>query len=150
MTSAQTKALQSAQADPLPVLIAQVTEQLRGSVGFRTPALLDATAGTLPPNLVPDAIGEIIRRLKMRLNKTLNDDERIAASGYRKLLAALNAGEWPVDAPLNSMPATAQPVTIITGASAGIGAALAPEYFPRLRSAPTAEIHGTSLEFFVE
>jgi len=128
ITTAQTTALQPGQSDPLPELIAEVTAKVRNAIGFKTQGVLDATATTVPPSLVPDCARYIVRQLKGRLNKELTKKEEQDAADWRTMLGKLTTGEWPVEAPLNPVEPTAQP-------AAGMGVSVV------TRSRPQAQRH---------
>ncbi len=108
ITAARTLALQAGQADPLPVLISSVTLKVRNAIGFKNSAQLDADTTTIPPSLSTDCALWIIRELKGRLNKDLNEKEKADQIDWRMLLRELNAGEKAVETPLNAIASTAQ------------------------------------------
>jgi hypothetical protein len=108
VTSVQAKAAAAGQSDPTPTMIANVTAEIRGMIGFRSPQLLDATTTTVPPNLKSLAVDKIGRMLKLWLNVTLTEGELADERIYQKRLEDLRDGKWPVDVPINAAPPTAQ------------------------------------------
>lgn len=105
------KALGQNQADPLPALIQDTIDELRGCIGFKRATLLDSDTTKLAPNLKPLAIDKIARRMGKRLERTLTETERDEEKIYQKRLEQIKDGEWPVDAPdtETSAETTAQP-----------------------------------------
>lgn len=102
------KVREPGQRDPLAGLIDGVVGELRGCIGFKSPAKLSATAGTLPPNLIYLAKEKICRVMKARIAMALTDAERDDEKTYQTRLTQLRDGEWPVDLPSDPQDATAQ------------------------------------------
>ena len=102
------KATSVGQPDPVPVAIAKIVEEIRGCIGFKSPALLDADTATIAPNLVELCVQKVARTLMPRVGRSLTEDERADEKTYQRRLEQLKDGEWPVDLPENSTAATAQ------------------------------------------
>lgn len=98
----QTTALATGQSDPVPAIISQVTEELLGVMGFSGRYTMDASYGTVSPNVIPPnlkdmAVEKICRKLKGRLNMPYTESEREDEREYQKRLNLLREGRWPVD-----------------------------------------------------
>lgn len=102
------KALAIGQPDPLPKLIQDTIDEIRGCIGFKSPTKLDADETKLARNLKPLTIGKIAREMVLRLGRTWSDTDDKAESTYQKRLEQLRDGDWPVDAPDTAIAATAQ------------------------------------------
>lgn len=97
--TARTKALAEGQTDPVPRLIQNVVDELRGCIAFSGRTPLETNPATLPGSLKEIALQKIGRALKARLLQPLTDDEKAAESLYQKRLEQLTRAEWPVDTP---------------------------------------------------
>ncbi|MBI5693661.1 MAG: hypothetical protein HZC55_26590 [Verrucomicrobia bacterium] len=93
------EALAAGQTDPLPRIVAEVTNEIRGAIAFSGRYLLDADAAALPNSLKEIAVKKAVRVLKGRLQQPLDKDEERDAEVYEARLKALVRGEWPVDEP---------------------------------------------------
>lgn len=93
------KALAVNQPDPLPKLIQDTIDEIRGCIGFKSAALLDSDVAKIARNLKPLAIDKIARRMVARIGRSLSDSERDEEKVYQRRLEDLKNGEWPVDAP---------------------------------------------------
>jgi hypothetical protein len=99
ISAVQTTSLASGQGDPIPALISQIVEELRGAIGFSGKYGVSETEGTIPPNLKDMAVQKIVRICKRRLEQTLNQDDRDDEASYQKRLDYIRRGEWPIDQP---------------------------------------------------
>lgn len=99
IAAVQTTCLASGQSDPVPALIGQIVEEIRGAIGFSGKYGVSATEGTIPPNLKDMAVQKIVRICKRRLEQTLNQDDRDDEANYQKRLDLIRRGEWPIDQP---------------------------------------------------
>ncbi len=95
----RTEALGAGQTDPMPAIIADVTNQIRKAIGFSGLYTLDATATTVPNSLKEIAVKKITREMKGRLLLSLSDDEVRDDKIYESRLADLNKHAWPIDEP---------------------------------------------------
>ncbi len=98
----QTTALAPGQSDPVPAVISQVTEEILGVMGFSGRYTMDASYGTVTPNVIPPnlkdlAVEKIARKLKGRLNMALTNQELDEERTYQHRISALREGRWPVD-----------------------------------------------------
>lgn len=98
----QSTALATGQTNPVPAIIDQVTEEILGIIGFSGRVVMDASYGTvspnvLPPNLKDMAVEKICRKLKGRLDMPLTEQERQDEKDYNQRLNLLREGKWPVD-----------------------------------------------------
>lgn len=106
VTAFQSTALASGQPDPTGPVIAQVSDEILGSVGYSGRYTMDASQGTVVPNLLPPnlkdmAVKKIVRILRGRLNLTLMPDQIQDERTYQSILLQLRKGEYPVDATNN-------------------------------------------------
>lgn len=94
------------QTDPTTQVIADISAEILGAVGFSGRYTMDASQGLLvpdliPPNLKPFCVAKVVRlmrqRLEMDLKAAMIEDERT----YQRVLSALRAGQYPVDATNN-------------------------------------------------
>lgn len=102
VTGFATTALATGQTNPIPAIIDQVTEEILGLIGFSGRYVLDASYGTvspnvLPPNLKDMAVEKICRKLKGRLDMPLTESEREDERAYDKRLMLIREGKWPID-----------------------------------------------------
>lgn len=108
ITAVQTTVLGSGQPDPIPFLISQVVQEIRGAIGFSGKFPLDGDSDdSLPPNLKDMAVQKICRVAKGRVNMALNETERQDESVYQTRLKMILDGKYPIDIPDN--PATVNP-----------------------------------------
>lgn len=94
--------LASGQSSPVPSIIAQVTEEILGVMGFSGRYTMDASYGTVSPNVLPPnlkqlAVDKICRILKGRLQMPLLAQETEEENVYQRRLVDLREGRWPVD-----------------------------------------------------
>ena len=99
ITAVQTTCLAAGQPDPIPELIANATEEVRGAMGFSGKYMLSATLNSLPPNLVDMVVQRIVRLCKRRLEQPLTQDERDDEKQFQDKLGKLMAGKWPIANP---------------------------------------------------
>lgn len=93
------EALAVGQTDPMPRIITEVTNALRGAIAFSGRYTLDADATKIPNGLKEEAVKKIVRVMKGRLEMPLSEDEKRDDEIYEARLKALVKGEWPVDEP---------------------------------------------------
>lgn len=93
------EALRIGQTDPMPRIIAEVTNEIRGAIEFSGRYQTDADTTTLPKGLKEIAVKKITRVMKGRLLQALSDDEKADAKVYEDRLKALIDFRWPVDKP---------------------------------------------------
>lgn len=100
----QTTALAPGQPDPVPVIIAQVTEEIIGSIGFSGRYTMDASYGSVNPNVIPPnlkdlAVEKICRKLKGRFTGSvgLTTDEREDEKDYERKMSLIRDGRYPID-----------------------------------------------------
>lgn len=102
ITAVQTTVLAAGQPDPIPFLIAQVVQEIRGMIGFSGKFPLDGDSDdSLPPNLKDMAVQKICRVAKGRVNMPLNETERQDESVYQARLKMISEGRFPIDIPDN-------------------------------------------------
>jgi hypothetical protein len=94
--------LASGQSSPVPAIISDATEEILGVIGFSGRYAMDASYGTVSPNVIPPnlksmVVENICRLLKKRLNMALLAQEVEDERNYQSRLRDLRAGEWPVD-----------------------------------------------------
>lgn len=99
VTALREEALGDTQGDPMPGIIAEVTNELRGAIAFSGRYELDAAAAAVPKSLREMVAKKIVRVMKGRLGQALAKDEERDADTYESRLKSLVKGEWPVDAP---------------------------------------------------
>ena len=109
IAAVQGNALATGQADPIPVLLSQVIEEIRGAIGYSGKYQVSTTASTIPPNLKDMAVQKAVRICKRRLEQMLSSEEATDETSYQSRLKDLIRGAWPVDAPDD--PLTANPST---------------------------------------
>jgi hypothetical protein len=125
------EALAAGQTDPMPRIIAEVTNEVRNAIAFSGRYVLDATTTAIPNGLKEIAVKKVVRVMKGRLQQALDKDEERDADTYESRLKALVKGEWPVDeadVPLNPLP--------VQGASAS------PRITPKCRRFTRADQEG--------
>lgn len=98
----QQTALASGQTSPVPRIIADASEEVLGAIGFSGRYLMDASYGTVTPNVIPPnlkrmVVEKICRIFKGRLNMALLPQEVEEERVYQDRLSDLIAGKWPVD-----------------------------------------------------
>ncbi len=98
----QTTALAAGQSDPVPAIISQVVEEILGCIGFSGRYTMDASYGTLSPNVLPPnlkdlAVEKICRKLKGRLNMPYTQSEQDDEKQYNARLNLIREGRWPID-----------------------------------------------------
>lgn len=107
VTALREEALAVGQTDPMPRIIADVTNEIRDAIGFSGRYTLDANPAALPNGLKEIAVKKVVRDMKGRLQQALDKDEETDAEIYEARLKALVKGEWPVgdpDTPLSPAP----------------------------------------------
>ena len=98
----QSTALASGQTDPTAPIIADATEEVLGVMGYSGRYTMDASYGTVSPNVIPPnlkrlVVEKICRIFKGRLNMALLPQEVDDERTYQIRLADLRVGRWPVD-----------------------------------------------------
>lgn len=98
----QSTATAVGQTDPITPVIAQVSDEVIGAIGFSGRYLTDATQGTLVPNLIPPnlkdmVVMKVVRKMRGRLNMILLPDQIQDEQTYQRTLSALRKGEYPID-----------------------------------------------------
>ncbi|MEM1057922.1 MAG: hypothetical protein AAGK14_01630 [Verrucomicrobiota bacterium] len=94
----RTKATADGQADPLPAVIAQVTDLVRGHVGICGRNRLGAGA-TIPGKLLAPSLDLIAERLPRRVGLDLTEGRTEAADRAYRVLEAVARCEFAVEAP---------------------------------------------------
>jgi hypothetical protein len=90
----QSEALGSNQTDPLPTIIADVTARIRAEVSGNSANTLDATDGTIPPELRGAAMALIVEAAQARIPVLkMSADQIRLANAARALLKRVAAGE---------------------------------------------------------
>lgn len=102
----QSTALAAGQPDPTAQVIADVSDEILGSIGFSGRYTMDASQGTVFPNVIPPnlknmAVKKICRLMKGRLEMPLRTDEIEEGRTYERTLDALRRGAFPIDATNN-------------------------------------------------
>lgn len=102
----QSTALAMGQADPTPQAIADITDQILGSIGFSGRYTMDASQGTVFPNVIPPnlknmAVRAVCRFMKGRLEMPLRADETEDGRTFERTLQLLRDGRFPIDATSN-------------------------------------------------
>lgn len=88
LTAFKTAALSPGQSNPLPEIISQVTDEIRGYVAACAHNTLDA-AGTVPPRLLAPALNMIRYRLATRLPGMKGLIDELRQKEYNDALAVL-------------------------------------------------------------
>lgn len=106
VTAFQTSALASGQADPTGKVINDVTQEILGAVGFSGRYTMDASQGTvvpdvLPPNLLNMAVAKVCRKMRGRLEMPLMPDQIEDERTFQRTLQLLRDGRYPVTATSN-------------------------------------------------
>lgn len=107
VTALREEALAVGQTDPMPRIIADVTNEIRDAIGFSGRYTLDANPAALPNGLKEMAVKKVVRDMKGRLQQPLDKDDERDAEVYESRLKSLVKGEWPVgepDTPLSPVP----------------------------------------------
>lgn len=99
LEAARTAAIATGQADPLPLVIAQVVNQVRGSVGASGRYRLGAD-GTIPSKLEAAALDLLAVRLLGRLDLEISDAKRTLYKTAEDTLRAVAAGNFDIEEPL--------------------------------------------------
>jgi hypothetical protein len=108
----RTAALAEGQTDPMPRIIQDVVDQIRGAIGLCPATALDADTTRVPKTLKEKAVAKVCRQLKKRLMMGLTEDERAEETRWDSMLEKLATGKYPVDKtdnPISTPPV--QPVT---------------------------------------
>ncbi len=95
-------ALATGQTDRVTPLISNTTEEIIGAIGFSGKYTMDASYGSLTPNVIPPnlkdlAVEKIIRRLKLVLNMALLQQETDDERNYNRILSLIREGRYPID-----------------------------------------------------
>ena len=98
----QGTALASGQPDPTTQVIADTSDEIIGAIGFSGRYVMDASQGTLTPNVIPPnlknfCVKKVVRTLRGRLNMTIMPDQIQDEQTYQKTLGLLREGRFPVD-----------------------------------------------------
>jgi hypothetical protein len=119
----RTEALASGQSDPMPRIMVEITNELRGAIAFSGRYQIDATTTALPNTLKETAVKKVIRVMKSRLELGYTKAEEEDSAIYEQRLKALIEYRWPVDEPdVPLVPVTTQQVSAL------------PSITPRVRS----------------
>lgn len=95
----QSEALGSGQSDPLPTLIADVTEYIRAEIRGNSGNDVDSAEGAIPPELRSAAIALIVEAAQARLPALeLSDDQVRLANAARALLKRVASGDVAIEA----------------------------------------------------
>ena len=106
VTAFDSTALGPGQSSRTSVAIQKCTAELLGAVGYSGRVIMDASQGTVtpdvvPPNLFDYLVEKICRQLERALNKPWTDEEKQDERTYQNMLNSLRKGEFPVDATNN-------------------------------------------------
>jgi hypothetical protein len=106
VTAFQTTALASGQSDPTGRVIANISDEILGSIGFSGRYTMDASQGTVTPNVIPPnlkdlCVKKVCRVLKGRLNMVLLPDQTQDERTYQSTLLQLREGRFPINATSN-------------------------------------------------
>lgn len=106
VTAFQSTALGPNQPDPTGQVIADVSDEILGAVGFSGRYTMDASQGNTTPNVIPPnlktmAVRKIVRLMRGRLEMTLLPDQIEDERTYQRTLGLLRDGRFPVDATNN-------------------------------------------------
>ncbi len=98
----QTTALATGQTDRITPLLSNTAEEIIGAIGFSGKFTMDASYGTVTPNLIPPnlkdmAVEKTIRRLKQVLDMPLTAQETDDEKTYNRVLALIREGRYPID-----------------------------------------------------
>jgi hypothetical protein len=83
--------------DPAQALIAAITQELRGAIGFSGKYRVDQDPTAIPSSLVDLAIKKIVREMSRAVNSLFTDDERADERTYESRLDKIRDGQWPID-----------------------------------------------------
>ena len=102
VTAFQSTALASGQADPTGPTIAQVSDELLGDIGFSGRYTMDASQGTLVPNLIPPnlkdvCVKRVVRIMRGRLEMSLTADQIQDERTYQSIRTQIRKGQYPID-----------------------------------------------------
>jgi hypothetical protein len=114
VTALRTEALAQGQTDPMPRFVQDVVDEVRRAIAFHSSNPLDADTTKIPTGLKRMAVGEVVARMKARLQMALTDDEVRAEKRYFETLQRLQEGKHPVDTTDN--PVATPPVQSSGGA----------------------------------
>lgn len=98
LAAARTAAVQDGQADPLPLVITQVVDQVRGSVGASGKYIL-GPAGTIPSKLAAAALDLLAVRLLGRLDLEISEAKQKLYASAEATLRAVAKGEFDIEEP---------------------------------------------------
>lgn len=98
LNAARTAAIKAGQADPLPAVLTQVTDQVRGSVGASGRYAL-GEAGTLPAKLRSTALDLLAVRLLGRLDLDISDAKQTLYKSAEATLKAVAEGRFDIEEP---------------------------------------------------
>lgn len=106
VTAFQSTALAAGQADPTPNVIQKYSAEILGDISFSGRVVMDASQGTISPDVVPPncvdlIVQKICRVLKGRLAMQLNADEIQDERTYQSIRGQIRRGEYPIDATNN-------------------------------------------------
>lgn len=102
----QGTALAVGQADPTTAIIQKCTTDLLSAVGYSGRVVMDASQGTVTPDLVPPnlfnaLVEEICRTMEKRLSLPWTQDEQNGDRAYQRILQGLMQGTYSVYATNN-------------------------------------------------
>jgi hypothetical protein len=106
VTAFQGTALGPGQTDPTVQIIQDVTAEILGAVGYSGRYTMDASQGSvspdiLPPNLKNFGVLRVTRVLRQRLEMDWQSAQQADERTYRSILASVRRGEYEVDATNN-------------------------------------------------
>lgn len=98
----QGTALGVGQTDPTGPVIAQVSDELLGDIGFSGRYTMDASQGTVTPNLIPPnlkdlCVKRVVRIMRGRLEMPLTADQIQDERTYQSIRGQIRRGEYPID-----------------------------------------------------
>lgn len=105
-TALYTPASGPVQTDPTTQVIADVSAEVLGAVGYSGRYTMDASQGTLTPDVIPPnlkrfVVGKVVRLMRERLEMSITalqvEDEKV----YQRTLDLIRNGRYPVDASSN-------------------------------------------------
>ena len=98
----QSTALASGQGDPTPQVICDTVDEILGAIGFSGRYTMDASQGTLTPNLIPPnlkdlCVKRVVRIMRGRLEMSLMPDQIQDERTYQSIRGQIRRGEYPID-----------------------------------------------------
>lgn len=98
----QGTALGSGQSDPTGPVIAQVSDEILGDIGFSGRYIMDASQGTVTPNVIPPNVKDlcvkrVVRIMRGRLEMALTSDQMQDERTYQSIRRDIREGRYPID-----------------------------------------------------